>query len=273
MKQLILALFACLLAHALDARAVAQTPAAAVPVQEKPASPPPAAAEVQEAEKLGASVKQLYAAGEYRAALPQAQRLLALLEKLRGEEDPLVGNALNNVAVLHIALNEFGRAAPILERILVRREKSKAASSPTTTHLLISYGCLIRARGVGQRGQVMKLDERVNSIFLQDAVLAAGLALPANLSELGGGNVVSKPQPRYPREALSARIQGSVLVLAEADETGKVVSVEPVPCWGGQKSLAAAAAEAMRAARFKPLLVNGRGVRFKAIAAYNFVIQ
>jgi TonB family protein len=269
MKRLILALFIGLLPHALYAQTAATS--SAVTVQDKSTSPQ--TAELQEAERLSASVRQLYAAGNYKEALPQAQRVLALLEKVRGEEDPFVGSALNNLALLHIELKEFDRARPILERILARREKSKAATSPTTMHLLISYGCLIRARGSIKREEGVKLDERINAVFLQDAVLAAGLPVPDNLPELSRGNNLKKPQPRYPREALNARIQGSVLVLAETDETGKVVSVEPVPCWGGQKLLAEAAAEAMRSASFKPLLVNGKAVKYKAIATYNFVIQ
>jgi hypothetical protein len=128
MKRIILALFIGLLPYALHAQTAATS--STVIVQDKSTSPQ--ATELQEAERLSASVQQLYAAGNYKEALPQARR----------------------------------------------------------------------------------------------------------------GNNFKKPQPRYPREALSARIQGSVLVLAETDETGKVVSVEPVPCWGGQKLLADAAAEA-----------------------------
>jgi TonB family protein len=266
MKNLILALFICPIPHALYAQTVNQ---AAAPIQES-ATP---SAELEEAEKLGASVKQLYAAGKYKEALPLAQRVLALYEKVGGEEDPRVGGALNNLAVLYIALKDFDKAEPMLERILARREKLKVATSPATMNLLMSYGCLVSAKGVGKRKTTLTLTDRLNAIFLQDAVLAAGLPLPENLSELSTNLIMSKPQPRYPREALGARLQGSVLVLAETDEMGKVVSAEPVQCWSGQKLLADSAAEAMRTARFKSILINGKSFKLKGIAAYNFVLQ
>lgn len=268
MKKLILALFVCLIPHALSAQTISPTQAA--PVQEK--ATPAAQAELAEAEKLSASVMQLYAAGNYKEALPLAERVLALCEKVRGEEDPLVGSALSNLAVLHIALKDFGKAQTTLERILARREKLKTASSPATISLLITYACLSGAKGFSLRGKGVKLTERINSILLQDAVLAAGLPLPENLSELSRDIVSRKPQPRYPGEAKSAGLQGTVFMLAEADETGRIMNVEAMPCWDGQKPLADASVEAMRGGRFKPISINGKSIKLKAIVAYNFVL-
>ena len=268
MKKLILALFVCLIPHALSAQTVSPTPA---PVQNRPASPQDA--ELEEAEKLSASVAQLYAAGNYKEALPLAQRVLALCEKVRGEEDPLVGSALNNLALIHIELKEFDKAEPILERILARTEKLRIATPPTTGSLLISYGCLMSAKGVGKRKQVLDLMKRVNLIFLRDAVFAAGLPLPDDLSELSSSIISSRPQPRYPRAALSSRLQGIVLVWSETDETGKIVRAEPLPCPGTQKLLADAAGEAMRTSQFKPVLINGKPIKLKGIATYSFIIE
>jgi hypothetical protein len=269
MKKLILALSVCLIPHALFAQTI--SPTAAPPVRQSAASQ--TQAELAEAEKLSASVAQLYAAGNYKEALPLAQRVLALCEKVRGEEDPLVGSALNNLALIHIELKEFGKAEPILERILARTEKLKTATSPTTGSLLISYGCLMSAKGVGKRKQVLDLMKRINLIFLRDAVLAAGLPLPDDFSELNSRILSPRPQPRYPGAALSSRLQGIVLVWGETDETGKLVRVEPLPCPGTQKLLADAAAEAMRTTQFKPVLINGKPIKLKGIATYNFVIE
>lgn len=60
MKNLILALFVCLIPHALYAQTV--NPTSPAPVQDSST----AQAELAEAEKLNASVKQLYAAGNFR---------------------------------------------------------------------------------------------------------------------------------------------------------------------------------------------------------------
>lgn len=268
MKKLILALFACLIPHALSAQTI--SPAQAAPASERTA--PATQPELAEAEKLSASVTQLYAAGNYKEALPLAERVLALCEKVRGEEDPLVGRTLNNLAVLHIALKDFGKAQTTLERILARREKLKTATSPATLSLLFTYACLSGAKPFSLRGKGANLTERINSILLQDAVLAAGLPLPENLSELSRDIVSRKPQPRYPGEAKSARLQGTVLMLAEANETGKVSNVEALSCWDGQKPLADASVEAMRGGRFKPVSINGQAIKLKALVAYNFVL-
>jgi TonB family protein len=269
MKKLILALFLSLIPPACYAQTV--SPASGAPVQERPTSA--TGAELEEAGKLGVSVTQLYAAGKYKEALPPAERVLMLLEKVRGEEDPLVGSALNNLAVLYLQLRDSRKAQPILERILARREKLKTATSPATASLLISYVCLTSAKGVSLRGKGLNLTERINAILLQDAVLEAGLPVPDNLAELSSGIIIKKPQPRYPPEAKSARLQGTVVMLAEADETGKVSNVEALPCWGGQKPLADASVEAMRGAQFKQITIGGKSIKLRAIATYSFVLQ
>lgn len=265
MNKLIFALLVCLIPHALSAQSV--SPASPAADRSTPQ------AELEEAGKLNASVTQLYAAGNYKEALPLAERVLVLYEKVRAEDDPLVGNALNNLAVLCFALNKFEKAEPLFERILARREKSRLATSPVTLSLLIRYRCLTSARGTRNRPQGAKLTDRINSILLQDALLAAGLSLPADLSELNSRIVFTKPQPRYPREALSMRLQGTVLVWGETDETGKIVSAEAVPCWQGQKLLADAGVEAMLTARLQPIVIDGKSIKLKVITTYSFVIQ
>jgi TonB family protein len=274
MNRLILALCIGLIPHALHAQTASPTPAA--PVQERTtpqASSPPSQAELQEALKHNESVKQLYAAGNYKEALPQAERVLALLEKARGDEDPLVGGALHNLALLHLALKKFDKVEPVFERILVRREKSRLATSPATLGILINYRCLISARGASNPEEGGTLTDRINSILLQDSVLAAGLPLPDDLSELNSHVIFERPQPRYPREALGRRLQGTVVVWGETDEKGKMVKVEAVPCWEGQKLLADAAVEAMHRASLKPVLVNGKAIKLKVITTYSFVLQ
>lgn len=267
MRKLILAAFVCLLPHALHAQA--NSPAPAQPVRDK-LTPP---AELREVSELGASVKQLYAAGKYKEALPLAERMLELCEKARGEQDPLVGDALANLAILYLALKKFDKAEAVFERILVRRERSKIATSPAMLRMLINYGCLVSTRGTSIRKQGATFTDRINSILLQDAVLAAGLPLPDDLSELSSRVTFKKPQPRYPREALSARLQGIVLVWVETDETGKAVNAEAVPCWSGQKVLADASVEAARSAQLQPVVVDGKPVKLKVIISYSFVMQ
>lgn len=271
MKKLIgalfVALFVCLIPHALPAQTV--NPASPAPVRNGST----AQAEFEEAERLNASVKQLYAAGNYKEALPQAERVLALLEKVRGDEDPFVGGALHNLATLYLALKKFDKFEPVFERILARREKSRVATSPATLGMLVKYSCWTIAGGRSNRTERGKLSGRINSILLQDAVLAAGLPLPEDLTELHSRVIYDKPPPpHYPAEAKAAGLQGTILMWAETDETGKIVKAEAVPCWQGQKPLADAAVEAIRAGRLTPVVVNGKSIKLKVLTTYNFVL-
>lgn len=270
MNKLILAAFVCLLPHALHAQTPGATPAPpAVPVRDK--STPSQASELQEADELSASAARLYAAGNYRKALPAAERALALREKVLTDADPLVGVALHNLATLYIALGDAGKAEPLCERILVRREGGQPPSSEATMNALMAYACIVSARGRIRVTDKPPLTERINKILLQDAITAAGLTLPASLE--GVGAQISKPQPKYPVEAKSRRLQGPVFIVLDIDATGKVLSAEPLPCVPGLKVLSEVAAEAARRSSFAPASIAGLPIRRKAFAIYNFVLR
>jgi TonB family protein len=274
MNKLILATaLACLFPSALRAQAAttpAPTPNGSVNVQDKSTAPQPQA-ELQEADKLSASLIELYAAGDYKKALPLAQRALALREKVLKDEDPLVGVALNNLVALYIALGDADKAEPLCERILVRRERSSPPTSKATMHALTAYACILSAKGRLRVGNGLTLSERINKILLQDAIVAAGLTPPANLAELVAR--ISAPPPSYPGEAKSRRLQGSVFVVLEIDGAGKVTSAEPLACGAASKLLAEAAAEGARGARYPPVAIEGKPISRKAFAVYNFVLR
>ncbi|HZH32084.1 MAG TPA: TonB family protein [Pyrinomonadaceae bacterium] len=269
-RTLILAASLCLLSHALHAQAHGQTPAASgANTSDKSTSSRPS--ELQEADQISASVAQLYAAGKYKEALPLAERALALREKVLQDEDPLVGVALHNLAMLYIARGDAGKAEPLCERILARRVRGQSPTSEATLNVLAAYACIVSARGRIQVRDKPPLTERINNILLQDAIAATGLKLPASLE--GVGAQVSKPPPQYPVEARSRRLQGSIFVVLEVDETGKVLSAEPLPCVPGLKVLGKAASEAARRSSFAPISIAGRPIRRKAFAIYNFVLR
>jgi hypothetical protein len=56
---------------------------------------------VAEAKQLNKRVVELYNAGRYDEAIPLAERLLAIVEKELGAEDPAVADVLNNLAKLY----------------------------------------------------------------------------------------------------------------------------------------------------------------------------
>lgn len=270
LNKLFLAAFLCLLSHALHAQTHAQAPAASgASARDNSASSRPS--ELQEADQLSASVAQLYAAGKYKEALPLAERALALREKVLQDEDSLVGVALHQLALLYIARGDAGKAEPLCERILARRERGQPPTSAATLNALAAYACIVSARGRIQVRDKPPLSERINNILLQDAIAAAGLQPPASLE--GVGAQISKPPPQYPGEAKSRRLQGSVFVVLEIDEAGRVLSAEPLPCVPGLKVLGEAASEAARRSSFAPVSIAGRPIRRKAFATYNFVLR
>ena len=81
---------------------------------------------------------------------------------------------------------------------------------------------------------------------------------------------ISKPQPPYPALAKAARASGLVTVRVTVDETGHVVSAEPV---SGHPLLHAAAVAAAKQARFAPTLRDGEPVRVTGVLTYNFVLE
>jgi TonB family protein len=75
------------------------------------------------------------------------------------------------------------------------------------------------------------------------------------------------PKPVYPAEAKKNHVTGQVQVKVIVDETGKVISAEAT---FGPEPLFAAAVEAARRARFKPLVVNEVKLKFFGILTYDF---
>ena len=75
------------------------------------------------------------------------------------------------------------------------------------------------------------------------------------------------PKPTYPAEAKKNHVTGQVQVKVSVDETGKVMSAE---AQFGPEPLLAAAVEAAKRARFKPLVTNDVRLKFFGILTYDF---
>ena len=70
-------------------------------------------AELQEAEKLNQRVVELYQQGKYAEAIPLAEKVLAIREKVLGKEHPNVAISLNNLAVLYDSQGNYSKAEPL----------------------------------------------------------------------------------------------------------------------------------------------------------------
>ena len=82
--------------------------------------------------------------------------------------------------------------------------------------------------------------------------------------------VIELPKPAYPELAKRAGVQGPVNVQILIDETGKVLSAQPVK---GSPLLIPAAVNAARRARFTPTMLGGQPVKIQGVITYNFVLQ
>jgi protein TonB len=82
--------------------------------------------------------------------------------------------------------------------------------------------------------------------------------------------VAKVSQPDYPLEAAAKKLQGKVLIKVHILETGDVERTEIV---GGEPVLAQAAAEAMRAWKFKPFIKDGKPVRVSTSLPYTFSLK
>lgn len=81
---------------------------------------------------------------------------------------------------------------------------------------------------------------------------------------------LSLPKPLYPPLAIQIRQQGTVNVQVLIDETGRVISAQPV---AGPPLLLAEAKKAALQARFSATTIGGQPVKVSGVITYNFVLQ
>lgn len=86
-----------------------------------------------------------------------------------------------------------------------------------------------------------------------------------------GEQLLSKPAPEYPPDALFRRLSGYANVTVTIDETGRVIAASAASASVPQ-SLRDAAVEAAYKATFKPAIVDGRAVVASGIMNYQFVL-
>lgn len=91
---------------------------------------------------------------------------------------------------------------------------------------------------------------------------------PANqCKDLRLGQILTLSEPKYPSEAKSEKIGGTIEVTVKIDENGNVFEVEKV---SGNKILQGAAIEAAMKAKFVPTLCDGVKSRVSGIIVFNF---
>src|SRR6516165_10997385 len=84
----------------------------------------PARSQTREAEALYAQHERLFKQGRFSEAIPLAQRILGIREKVLGPNRIEVGVALNDLASDYLAQGRYSDAEPLYKRSLAIYEKS-----------------------------------------------------------------------------------------------------------------------------------------------------
>lgn len=93
---------------------------------------------------------------------------------------------------------------------------------------------------------------------------------PLIIRKSGGvfqSSATRRVEPRYPPDAIAARISGSVVVEVTVDEAGKVISVRTI---SGPTELREASVEAARRWEFQPTTLSGTPVKVIGTIKFNF---
>jgi bla regulator protein blaR1 len=96
----------------------------------------------------------------------------------------------------------------------------------------------------------------------------AGLhSIPADVM---AGNLISKVSPKYPPDAKTARIQGTVVLDAVVSKTGRVESLKVV---SGPNELQQSSLDAVRLWKYKPFLLNGDPIEVKTTVRVFYTLE
>lgn len=102
---------------------------------------------LKEADQLTDQVIELNNEGKYGQAIPLAERVVTIREKVLGAEHPDVASALNNLATMYVGTGDFKRAARLHERALEIKQKSLGAEHVSTANSLINLAEAYREMG------------------------------------------------------------------------------------------------------------------------------
>ncbi|MCV3212162.1 CHAT domain-containing protein [Plectonema radiosum NIES-515] len=113
--------------------------------------------ELEEAKRLVQQINQLQNEGKYSQAIPIAERLLALFEKVWGKDDLLVAAPLNTLANLHQLQGNYEKAESLYLRSLAIRKKALGDVHPDVAQTLSNLAQLYRRQGNYEKAESLYL--------------------------------------------------------------------------------------------------------------------
>jgi len=186
------------------------------------------------------------------------QRALAVREKAFGPEDVQVAGSVLALAQFYRFRKDYARALPSYKRALTIYGKANV-NAAKLEHAIVGFHCLAYE---SKNQDVYKELEETRKQFS----LSAAMAEPPQIIN---GKALSLGRPSYPQGARDRQLSGTVYVLVEIDETGKVISARDM-CQG-PPYLSESAVDAAFKSRFTPTKLSGMPVKVKGVITYNFV--
>jgi tetratricopeptide (TPR) repeat protein len=107
----------------------------------------PAFSQQDELAALDKRIRELYQAGKFSEAIPLAQRVLVIREKVLGPDHPNVAIWLNDLANLYLAQGRYADAESLYRRALAMREKTLGPDHPNVAQSLNSLALLYTSQG------------------------------------------------------------------------------------------------------------------------------
>jgi CHAT domain-containing protein/Tfp pilus assembly protein PilF len=103
--------------------------------------------QLREAQRLSVKVVALYRQGQYREAIQSAQQVLAIRQRVPGEQQPAYATSLNNLAMLYQSQGDYARAEPLLRQALAIKKQALGEQHPDYAESLNNLAMLYHSQG------------------------------------------------------------------------------------------------------------------------------
>ncbi|HKG59069.1 MAG TPA: TonB family protein [Pyrinomonadaceae bacterium] len=187
------------------------------------------------------------------------QRALAVREKGLGPENVQVADTLYALGQFYRVRREYDRALLNYKRSLQIYGRAKGATTTEFQRAVTALSCLAYE---SQNNTIFKEIEEIQQQF------APGQP-PMPFAKMLNGYAVHIAKPAYPQAARERKLSGTVVVLVEIDENGKVISAKDM-CQG-PPYLSESSVKAALQSTFAPTQISGVPVKTKGVLRFNFV--
>src|SRR6202043_1736693 len=102
-------------------------------------------------DSLNRQVVSLYRAGKYQEAIPIAQQVLEIREKINGPDHPYTATSLNNLAELYRAMGDYAKAEPLFQQALQIYQKALGPEHPDVATILNNLATFYQGMGAYEK--------------------------------------------------------------------------------------------------------------------------